>query len=102
MSHTLVNHKPDFKCSVPGEKDGLECDVGAERFADILALQCERQLHKVLIELQVAIVQMRGVALWLLTNIPAHIHYTHVNVKAAMVSCSNCRPHLFNSCLTTD
>jgi hypothetical protein len=38
QSQTLVNHKPDFKCSIPGEKHGLERNVSAERFADILAL----------------------------------------------------------------
>ena len=53
---TLLDNEADFECPIPWEIGSLEQHLGTECSADILALQSKRQLHKVLVKLQVSIV----------------------------------------------
>ena len=53
---TLLDNEADFKRPIPWEIGSLEHYLGTECVADILALQRKRQLHKVLVKLQVPIV----------------------------------------------
>ena len=78
ISFRLLHDEADFKRSVPGEKDAFKCNLSTECCADVLALHFKRKLHKIFVKLQMPIVQIRGIALRLLFNIPAQITTLHV------------------------